>query len=254
VGTLVTIPAFWSPQLGNSRDVLVYLPPNYTESDARYPVIYMHYGQNLFDETTSYAGEWYVDETMERLGRRGRPAIVVGIPNMGERRLDEYGPFVDSANGGGQGDAYLSFVADTIKPYVDRAFRTRADRDHTGIFGSSMGGLISLYAFFRRPEVFGFVGAMSPAFWFADGAIFPFVEGADAPRGRVYMDVGTGERERTVESTRRMRALLAAKGYRPGRRMKYVEERDAPHNEAAWARRLPGALAFLLNAAAEAAL
>jgi len=246
VGTLVTLADFWSPQLGNSRDIYVHLPPDYDEGDARYPVIYMHDGQNLFDEAMSYAGEWHVDETMERLGRAGRPAIIVGIPNMAERRLDEYGPFEDGAGNGGHGDAYLSFIADTLKPYVDRAFRTRPDREHTGIMGSSMGGLISLYAFFRRPDVFGFVGAMSPSFWFAGGAIFKVVQEADAPRGRIYLDTGLAESERTIGPTRRMRALLVEKGYQPGRRLRYVEAKGARHNEAAWAERLPAALRFLL--------
>jgi glycogen operon protein len=245
-GTLVTVAGFQSLQLGNARDILVHLPAGYDRGETRYPVIYMHDGQNLFDEAASYAGEWHVDATLERLERRGQPAIVVGIPNMGARRLDEYSPFDDGAGSGGQGDAYLSFIVDTLKPYIDRAFRTRADREHTGIVGSSMGGLISLYAFFRRPETFGFVGALSPAFWFAGGAIFPVVQGASAPKGRIYLDIGTAERQHTVENTRRMRALLIDKGYLPGRRLRYVEEQGAPHNEAAWARRLPAALAFLL--------
>ncbi|HWQ14881.1 MAG TPA: glycogen debranching protein GlgX [Roseiflexaceae bacterium] len=244
-GTLVTVAGFHSPQLGNTRDILVHLPPAYYYGDTRYPVIYMHDGQNLFDEATSYAGEWHVDEAMEQLARRGRPAIVVGIPNMGARRLDEYSPFA-GGDGGGQGDAYLSFIVDTLKPYIDRAFRTRPNREHTGILGSSMGGLISLYAFFRRPDVFGFVGALSPAFWFAGGAIFPLVQDAQPPKGRIYLDIGTAERERTVQSARHMRDLLVARGYRPGRWLRYVEEKGAAHTEAAWARRLPGALAFLL--------
>jgi isoamylase len=247
-GTLVTLAGIWSPQLGNTRDLLVHLPPGYYESDARYPVVYMHDGQNLFDAATSYAGEWHADEALVHLARQGRPAIGVGIPNMGARRLDEYGPFVDGDGNGGHGDAYVSFLADTVKPLIDRSFRTRPDRDHTGVLGSSMGGLISLYALVRHPEVFGFAGVLSPAFWFAAGRIFEMVQAAEQVRGRIYLDTGLAERDRTIETTRRMRDLLLDKGYRKTRRrFRYVEAPGAPHNEAAWAERLPAALGFLLG-------
>ncbi|MEN9936509.1 MAG: hypothetical protein RLZZ387_3088 [Chloroflexota bacterium] len=245
-GTLVTLAGFWSPQLGNSRDILVYLPPDYDETDARYPVVYMHDGQNLFDETTSFAGEWRADEALDALTRKGRPAIAVGIPNMGERRIDEYSPFVAQDGRGGSGNAYVSFIVDTLKPYIDRSFRTRSDREHTGVLGSSMGGLISLYAMYRRPDVFGFAGVLSPAFWFAEDAIFPFVDGLGQLRGRVYLDTGLAEDDDTVERARRMRQLLLRKGYRPGRRFRYLEVAGAGHNEAAWAARLPDILTFLL--------
>src|SRR5947208_11905887 len=110
VGNVQIIPDVWSPQLDNQRDILVYLPPEYDRTDARYPVIYMHDGQNLFDQATSFGYEWQVDETMEALSLAGFPAIVVGIPNQGEQRIDEYSPFVDQRTGGGKGDAYLAFL------------------------------------------------------------------------------------------------------------------------------------------------
>ena len=131
----------------------------------------MHDGQNLFDEATSYNGEWQVDETMEALSQAGYPAIVVGIPNLGARRIEEYNPFPDPQHGG-QGQAYVAFIVETLKPLIDQQFRTLPDRLHTGIMGSSMGGLISLYAFFQHREVFGFAGVMSPSLWFAGRAIF----------------------------------------------------------------------------------
>src|SRR5262245_44761431 len=163
VGTLKTLEGVYSPQLGNRRTLYVHLPPSYDTAGRRYPVLYMQDGQNLFDEPLSYAGEWRVDETMAALSDEGIEAIVVGIQNMGARRIDEYSPFRDRRlRKGGRGDQYLSFVARTVKPLIDRDFRTLPERATTGILGSSMGGLISLYAFFACPEVFGFAGAMSP--------------------------------------------------------------------------------------------
>jgi predicted alpha/beta superfamily hydrolase len=252
VGNLMTIASLGSPQLGIVRDIRVYLPPSYTAGTARYPVLYMHDGQNLFDEATAYAGDWGVDETMEALAGEGFEAIVVGIPNMGPDRLDEYSPFVDGEHGGGRGEDYLAFVVHTLKPYIDASFRTLPEREQTGMLGSSLGGLISLYAFFRYPEVFGFAGAMSPAFWFADRAIFPFVEEAETDGGRLYLDIGTAEGEDTLTDTRRMAELLEAKGYQPGDQLRYVEDEGAGHNEAAWAARLRDALIYLLPAGAPA--
>jgi hypothetical protein len=148
VGHVRVLPDVRSPQLRNTRDIQVYLPPSYKASGRQYPVIYMHDGQNLFDPELSFAGEWGVDETMERLAPEGFEAIVVAIPNMAGERSHEYSPWVDPRVGGGKGDAYLDFIVDTLKPQIDRRFRTERGRQHTGIVGSSMGGLISLYARF----------------------------------------------------------------------------------------------------------
>ena len=251
-GTLKLRADVWSPQLHNRRDLLVYIPPSYPGGQGRYPVIYMHDGQNLFDRATSYAGEWRVDETMEAESRRGIEAIVVGIPNVGVQRLDEYSPFRDQRGLGGQGEAYLRFLVETVKPCIDRDFRTLPGRAHTAIIGSSMGGLISLYAFFRYPAVFGLVGAMSPALWFAGRAIFRYVQKAPFPGGKIYLDIGTDEGRGMAQDARRMQALLRVKGYRPGHDLLYVEERGARHHESAWARRLGPALRFLMEHTREA--
>ncbi|HET9985051.1 MAG TPA: alpha/beta hydrolase-fold protein [Longimicrobiales bacterium] len=247
-GTVKVLPALRSPQLGNERDILVYLPPSYAAGERHYPVVYMHDGQNLFDAATSFAGEWAVDQTLEAAGREaGLEAIVVGVPNMGAERLAEYSPFPDARLGGGRGEAYLDFIVETVKPLVDAAFRTQPSRATTGIAGSSMGALISLYGFFRRPETFGFVGAMSPAFWFGGHAIFGHVRRAPYAAGRVYLDAGTQEGPAVLRDARRMHDLLRQKGYRPGRELLYVEESGAGHNEAAWAGRLRRELEFLLG-------
>jgi len=242
VGTLKVLPGVWSPQLDNQRDILVYLPPSYHNGDQRYPVIYMQDGQNLFDRATSFAGEeWKVDETLEELSQEGLEAIAVGIPHAGEGRIAEYNPLAKPPRG--RGEPYLAFVVETVKAIVDRDFRTRPDREHTGILGSSLGGLISLYAFFRYPEIFGYVGAISPALWIAQRAIYAYVRQAPFVSGKIYLDNGTHE-----GSARPVYDVLLDKGYRPGADILYVAEEGGRHQESAWARRLPGALRFLLRA------
>jgi predicted alpha/beta superfamily hydrolase len=245
-GNLVVLDNIWSPQLQNRRDIYVYLPPSYWENDQRYPVIYMHDAQNLFDEEMSFSGEWQVDEAMEILSLQGVEAIVVGVPNNGEERLAECCPFpCDDTEL--RGEDYLAFIVETLKPIVDDTLRTLRDAANTGMMGSSMGGLITLYAFFRYPDVFGFAGAMSPSCWFADRAIFPFVEEAETDPGRkLYLDTGTLEGDEELEDARRMRDLLITKGLRVGQDLLYVEDEAGEHTEADWAYRLQIALRFLL--------
>jgi predicted alpha/beta superfamily hydrolase len=246
-GSLDVIAGVHSPELDNSRDILVYRPASYDKGTGRYPVIYMHDGQNLFDPETAFAGEWGVDRAIAHAPRKARRALIVAIPNRGAERLDEYSPFVDPERGGGRGDAYLDFILDTLKPIIDERYRTLPDRESTGIVGSSMGGLISLYAFFRQPAAFGFVGALSPSLWYANGAIFEWVEGAERVPGRIYLDTGTREGERTLANARAMYALLEEKGYRRGKELLWVEDEGGMHNEAAWGRRFKKALPFLLG-------
>lgn len=263
-GIIRVAPDFYSPELRNTRPILVYLPPSYHHSDRRFPVIYMQDGQNLFDNATSYAGEWGVDETMEGLGRHeGLEAIIVGIPNASIHRVDEYSPFHDRRLGGGRGDDYLRFIINTLKPRVDSEFRTLRGRRHTGIMGSSLGGLISLYAFFQYPADFGFAGVMSPSLWFAGEAIFDYIDSAVYYPGKLYLDAGTRElgesaggrlhrataSRRYYASVRRLKSMLVRKGYRPLRDIMHVEEKWAGHSESSWGRRLPPALRFLLTEA-----
>lgn len=265
-GTVCVLRQLYSSQLDNARDILVYLPPTYHVGAARYPVIYMHDGQNAFDEATSFAGEWYADETLEQLSGEGIEAILVAVPNLDGSitgsRLHEYSPFPNARHGvAGRGDAYLGFLCDTLKPLIDGHFRTRPGRADTGLLGSSLGGLISLYGYFRRCNVFGFAGVLSPALYFADDdTIFDFVAAQPFRAGRLYLDVGTREfpgdpdpagtltskSGRYVLDARRLYDVLAAKGYAPDRDLLYREDEGAGHHEVAWARRLPDALRFLL--------
>jgi predicted alpha/beta superfamily hydrolase len=243
------LPAVRSPQRGHERDIDVFLPPSYARSRRRYPVVYMQDGQNLADPERAFAGTWDLPRAMAELASRGREAIVVGIPNLGEERIREYTPFVDAKAGGGDGDAYLAFMERTLKPLVDRRFRTRPERETTGVFGSSLGGLISLYAFFRAPETFGFAGAMSPSLWFAGRAMLSYVERDGAPPGRLYVDAGTEEGGATVRDARELYALLQRKGFTDDR-FRFVIDEGGRHQERDWARRLVPALDFLLPSSA----
>lgn len=260
-----TLRNVWSPERRNRRDVDVYLPAGYRGGTRRYPVVYMHDGQNLSDPTIAFAGRtWDLETTLERLAARGLEMIAVGVHHAGEARLAEYSPFPDRRHGGGAGDAYLAFLANTLKPKIDRLFRTRTAREETAILGSSMGGLISAYAFFRYPAIFGRAGVMSPSVWFGQARLLDYIAGAKAPRGRIYLDVGMEEGDGTLKDARRLARLLVRKGYRKDRRavarrgsaapparrvgtLRYVEDPIGRHEEAAWAGRLEVALDYLLD-------
>jgi predicted alpha/beta superfamily hydrolase len=246
VGNVRRLEQVASPELENRRDIHVYLPPSYASSGRHYPVIYMHDGQNLFDHAMSFAGEWGVDETMEALAHDGIEAIVVGVPNTGPSRTNEYSPWSDQRLGGGQGDRYVQFLTETLKPLVDSQFRTRREREHTGIAGSSMGGLISLHAFLVRADIYGFAGVMSPSLWFAGGAVFEHVARLERWTGRLYLDTGTAEGRNQVRQTREMVRLLRRRAAHPRLQLRYVEDRGAGHNEAAWAARFERAVRWLL--------
>jgi predicted alpha/beta superfamily hydrolase len=236
----------WSPQLRNRRGVDVYLPESYGQGRRRYPVVYLQDGQNLSDPSVAFCGNtWRLLDGLPWLAERGIEPIVVGIHNT-PARLSEYSPFEDAKHGGGDGDRYARFLIDTVKPRIDEAYRTRKDRASTVVGGSSMGGLISLYAFFRRPSVFGAAAVLSPSIWFGGRQILDFVQDARLTRGRVYLDVGTNEGAATLRDARTLNRLLRRKGYK-GDALRYLEAQGAQHREADWAWRLPLALEFLLR-------
>jgi predicted alpha/beta superfamily hydrolase len=236
----------WSPQLRNRRGVDVYLPESYGQGRRRYPVVYLQDGQNLSDPSVAFCGNtWRLLDGLPWLAERGIEPIVVGIHNT-PARLSEYSPFEDAKHGGGDGDRNARFLIDTVKPRIDEAYRTRKDRASTVVGGSSMGGLISLYAFFRRPSVFGAAAVLSPSIWFGGRQILDFVQDARLTRGRVYLDVGTNEGAATLRDARTLNRLLRRKGYK-GDALRYLEAQGAQHREADWAWRLPLALEFLLR-------
>ncbi|HVG43180.1 MAG TPA: alpha/beta hydrolase-fold protein [Longimicrobium sp.] len=247
--------AFSIPQLGLARRVWIYLPPGYASSGRRYPVLYMHDGQNVFDAATSGFGEWGVDETLDSLHARGGPdAIVVAVDHGGRRRMDEYSPWRNARHGGGDGDPYVDFLARTLKPYVDRHYRTLPDARHTGVAGSSMGGLISLYAGLKYPQVFGRVGVFSPALWFAP-PLFAYARRArPAPGQRFWFVTGAHEGDTPevyVADQRRMIDTLAAAGFRVGVQVDSTIRADGTHAEWFWRREFPLAFRRLFGDTAE---
>lgn len=238
------------PQLRAARRrIWVYLPPGYENSGLRYPVLYMHDGQNLFDQKTSHCGAWGVGRILDGLCRKKKTpgAIVVGIDNGGPKRWDEYSPW-GKADGTGRcsGDKYARFLVEDLKPLIDEKFRTVPGRESTGIAGSSLGAIISFYAAFRYPEVFSRAGVFSPYFRFAFADAKDLVQRVRLPGGlRVYMDVGTKEgepKEAYLKDTRAMAAVLSGK---EGVTQKFVVDKGGRHNEKDWARRFPAAFLWL---------
>jgi len=250
-----TYPSVRSTVLGNTRGVWIYLPPTYDENAAaRFPVVYMHDGQNLFDPRAAFGGvAWDVDGAMDGGAEAGtiREAIVVGVENNASR-IDEYTPTPDaSVMGGGRGDLYVRFLVEEVKPMIDRTYRTLPGRETTAVVGSSLGGLISLYAGVRRPDVFGVVGALSPSTWW-DGRVIlreaMSLAGRPVRPLRVYVDSGDAGASRDgVDDTRELAATLRAAGYVEGTTLRYVVQAGGQHSERYWAMRLPGALAFMLG-------
>ncbi|SNZ16106.1 Predicted hydrolase of the alpha/beta superfamily [Natronoarchaeum philippinense] len=257
--------SLYSERLDRETELLAYLPPSYDTADREYPVVYMHDGKNLFDDRISYSGEWQVDETMETLAEEGIEAIVVGIPNADDDRGGEYSPVEPTGAGvedapydpdelpGGDADEYLAFLAERVVPAVEDSFRTKTGREYRGLAGSSLGGLVSLYGYFEYPDLFGFAGVLSPAFWWTEGQIFEYVAEQSHVPGRLYLDVGGDEMPdspdlsaRYREEAREMVEQLEAMGYDDSE-LRFVLEEGAVHQEAAWARRFPDAARFLLG-------
>jgi len=179
-----------APQLQTTKKIWLYLPKDYAQSKQHYPVIYMPDGQNLFDAKTSYVGEWKIDETLDRLNAQ---VIVVGIEHGGEKRLEELTPFPNAKYGGGKGDAYLAFLVQTLKPYIDSHYRTKTNAKNTAIFGSSLGGLMAFYASIKYPDVFGKIGCFSPAFWINREPLNQLLAATKEYKARIYLFCGDQE-------------------------------------------------------------
>jgi predicted alpha/beta superfamily hydrolase len=247
--------AFEIPQLSRTRRIWLYLPPDYFTGTGKYPVLYMHDGQNLFDAATSFIGEWGVDETLDSLQELGGTGcIVVGIGNGGGHRVDEYSPWANAAYGGGEGDAYLDFVVRTLKPWIDTHYRTLPDRLHTGIAGSSMGGYISLYAGLKFPDVFGRVGVFSPSLWFnRDIVSYGATAGPPEPGTRMFIISGALEGRHDSDAVvytnfqRRMIGALMNAGYGIGTELDTAIVPDGQHAEWFWRREFPRVYQWLFS-------
>ena len=242
---------FHSEFLPDDRDVLVWLPPGYDrEADRRYPVLYMHDGQNLFDPDTAFQqGEhWRLGETAAELiaASRLEPLIIVGIYNTGQVRIHEYTPTKDARLGGGLASDYGRLIANELKPLIDRTYRTLPDAAHTGLGGSSLGGLVTLHLGFTQPSVFGRLAVLSPSVWWDRRAILTTVrQTRPKPALRLWVDMGTAEGRRGLDDARLLKAALVGAGYVEGVDLHYAEFEGATHSEGAWAVRVGPMLKWL---------
>jgi predicted alpha/beta superfamily hydrolase len=232
-------------------DLIVYLPPMYeAEGERRFPVLYMHDGQNLFDPETSFikGKYWRMGETADALVQAGaiEPLIIVGIYNSGVKRIDEYTPAVDKRLGGGHADAYGRMLIEELKPFIDAQYQTLPGVENCGMAGSSLGGLVTLYLGLQYPAVFSRLGVVSPAVWWRNRAILKTVAALPQKPGlRIWLDMGTKESKQAVQDTRALRDELIKKGWQTGKDLAYFEAEGAKHTESAWAQRAGPMLQFL---------
>lgn len=251
--------AFHSQFLEHDRDILVWLPPGYDggsgegSDGSSYPVLYMHDGQNLFEPDTAFQrGEhWRLGETAGELIADGaiEPLIIVGIYNTGNHRKDEYTPTRDAKLGGGDAGHYGRMIVEELKPLIDCTYRTRPDASSTGIGGSSLGGLVSMYLAFTHPQVFHRVAALSPSVWWNWRAILKTVRQARSkPPLKIWLDMGTAEGKKGLDDARLLKAALVGLGFSVGGDLHYAEYEGATHSESAWAERVAPMLKYLFPA------
>jgi predicted alpha/beta superfamily hydrolase len=237
--------AFAMPQLGRTRRIWIYLPAAYSASTAkRYPVLYMHDGQNLFDNSTAFAGEWGVDEALDSIKNA---CIVVGIDNGGAKRMNEYNPNDTQQFGKGEGRAYLEFIVQTLKPFIDRQYRTFADKQHTYMAGSSMGGLITFYAGLYYPSVFGRLGVFSPSFWIEPSIktqTTQFAKKTTHGSQKYYFYAGGGEGQQMAPDMKAVAAILK-QAAQPA--LITVVKPAGKHNEISWSAVFPDFFKWIQN-------
>jgi predicted alpha/beta superfamily hydrolase len=244
-------PKFRSRFLPSEHTLLVYRPPGYRDDPVRrFPVLYLHDGQNVFDRATSATGdEWSVDETAQRLIESGaiEPIVIVAIYNAGQRRIEEYTPTRDPKKKmGGKADAYARMLLQEIKPFIDRRYRTLRSAANTGLGGSSLGGLLTMHLGLRFHTVFNRLAVLSPSVWWNDRTIIREVDALSVkPPLRIWLDFGTGEGADVIRDTRLLRDALVRKGWVIGKDLAYLEAEGGGHNEKSWATRVEGVLRFL---------
>lgn len=255
-GNIESHPAFESRILGNRRDVLVYLPPGYRRARSRrFPVLYLHDGQNVFDAATAFGNvEWSADETAQRLVEQKliEPVIIVAVANTGENRIHEYAPSRGRLEEGkrrrskGLLRQYGAFLSHELKPFIDARYRTLTEPEHTGLGGSSLGGLATIALGLWFPNVFRRLAVMSPSIWWDDCVLYKLVAKLDEekkPPLKIWLDTGTNEPG--WERARVLRDGLLEKGWRLHDDLHYFEDEGAGHSEGAWAHRFDAVLRFL---------
>lgn len=243
---------FRSLVLGNTRHVFIYLPPGYDHAtDRRYPVLYMQDGQNLFDPGLSFirGQDWRLDETAQWLIETGaiEPLIIVGVDHAGVGRAGEYAPTEDPRRAeGGRAEAYGAMLTSELKPWIDAHYRTRPEAASTGLGGSSMGGLLSLFLALTRADVFGCAAVMSPSLWWDRRHIIALARAIERkPPVRLWLDCGTEEGYMTLQNVRILKNILVRHGWRMDDDLRYVEAHGARHSEHDWGARAGEMLQYL---------
>lgn len=249
-GDVRTHESFHSRYVEHDRNVVVYLPPGYDAArEIRYPVLYLHDGQNVFDEATSFGDEWHVDETAQELIVQGKiePLIVVGVYNTGEHRIDEYTPTPRAdKGGGGHADDYGRMLVEELKPFIDREYKTLPGAANTAMGGSSLGGLLTMHLGVRYPTAFGKLAVLSPSVWWDDRVILKELAALGCKtQQRIWLDAGTAEGDEVIADARRLRDLLVQKGWALGTDLSYLEAEGGAHNERSWSDRVGPVLQFL---------
>lgn len=240
---------YYISQLNRSRRILIYLPPDYATSGKRYPVMYMQDAQNVFDANTSFSGEWEVDETLNRLAKEGDyGCIVVAIDNGKESRISEYTPWINAKYGGGEGDEYLDFIANELKPKIDTLYRTLPQRETTAIMGSSLGGLISHYGLVKHQDIFSKAGVFSPAFWINKDSIYAHTMGIqkEYPMKVYLLAGGLEDGGSVVGDVQGMATALRQAGFSDKEIFVDIDA-DGEHSEWYWAREFEGAYRWLFG-------
>ena len=233
------------------RGVSVYLPTAYFDDpDRRFPVFYLHDGQNLFDDLTAYVPghSWHAHITADRLTESGEiePVILVGVANTGLRRMAEYTPTRDFKLGGGEARSYAQLLIEELKPRIDALYRTRSASADTAVGGSSLGGLVSLFLGFEYPQIFGKIAVLSPSIWWNNRSILSFVEAPPTrPDLRIWLDMGMNEGARHLKDADQLFRLLQRRGWREHIDLAYQRVPDGVHSEDAWASRFDDVLRFL---------
>ncbi len=240
--------AFEIPQLRRNRRVVALLPHNYHQTDRRYPVLYMHDAQNLFDEEAPY-GNWAIDKQLAKLAEHGRSdVIVIAIDHAGDKRIQEFSPYETPKWGRGEGRRYLNFLVQTLKPHVDTTFRTLTGRQDTGIGGSSMGGLISIYAGLMYPQIFGRLLVFSPSLWVSPKIYFDAIEFFNPSDTKIYLYAGARESSNMIPSINRLKETLERRGMDYGQLQFEVSiNPKGRHNEAVWGEEFPKAVQWLFG-------
>ncbi len=226
------------------RDIYVYLPPKYEDSNRSYPVIYMHDGQNLFDPTRAFLGQtWKAQSTLNYLIENNfiEPVIVVAIDNTKDR-LWEYTPSLRDRRDGGGADQYLNVITNQLVPAIDAEFRTLKDISNRAMIGSSLGGLVSIYSTIQTPKFFGKIAALSPSLWWDNEIILKLLEESLFSLDKIWLDCGSKEVE-IVETVSRAEDIFLK--HLNKNQLKVIIQEGAEHSEKFWAARLPYVLYFL---------